>query len=404
MDSNLIKAYADRIDADLKQNILPFWMQHAVDRERGVVLGSVTNELVLDPSAVRGALLSARVLWTYAAAYRLYRDNAYLEMARLAYDDLIKNFWDREFGGFFWSIDADGTPVQDRKQIYGQAFAIYALTEYHRATGLKEPLDQAKVLFQLIEKCGRDPQAGGYFEAFSREWKYIEDMRLSVVDLNEPKSQNTHLHVMEAYTNLMRVWPDAAVRQSQSELLDVMLNRILCEKTGHLNLFFAQDWTPKSDAISYGHDIEASWLLMEAAGVLGDQALIARLTPLALKIADVTLAEGVDADGALYNEGGPKGLTNTNKEWWPQAEAVVGFINAHQMSGDDRYLKAAFHCWDFIENRLIDRKHGEWFRGVTREGAVLPEHLKVGFWKCPYHNGRAGFEASLRLRSLVGQI
>jgi mannobiose 2-epimerase len=235
----------------------------------------------------------------------------------------------------------------------------------------------------LLEKNARDPKSGGYLEAFSREWKPIDDVRLSAVDLNEPKSQNTHLHVMEAYTNLLRVWPDAGLRQSQSELLDVMQNRILCEKTGHLNLFFAQDWTPKSNAISYGHDIEASWLLIEAADILGDQPLIARLRPLALKIADVTLAEGVDADGALYNEGGPRGVINTNKEWWPQAEAVVGFINAYEMSGENRYLKAAFHCWDFIENRLIDRKNGEWFRGVTRDGTVLHDELKVSFWKCP---------------------
>ena len=401
MDPQIIQAYAVRIEAEAKQNILPFWIRQTVDRERGTVIGALTNDLVLPRSAERGALLSARILWTYSAAYRLYRDAAYLEMARLAHDDLINHFWDGEFGGFYWSIAPDGAPLQDRKQIYGQAFGIYALTEYHRATGLMEPLERAKDLFRLLEKYARDPQSGGYFEAFSREWEYIDDVRLSAVDLNEPKSQNTHLHVMEAYTNLLRVWPDATVRQTQSELLDVMLNRILCEKSGHLKLFFARDWTPRSEGISYGHDIEASWLLMEAAGVLGDQALIARLKLLALKIADVTLAEGVDADGALFNEGGPQGITNSDKEWWPQAEAVVGFINAYQLSAEERFLRAAFHCWDFIEARLIDKKNGEWFRGVTRDGVVLHEQLKVSFWKCPYHNGRACFEAASRLRSLL---
>ena len=401
MDRKTIQAYAERIEAELKQNILPFWIRHTVDKKRGTFVGALTNDLVVDPSAARGALLTARILWTYSSAYRRYRDAAYLEMAHLAYADLANHFWDRDFGGFLWSIDAAGKPLKDRKQVYGQAFGIYALTEYHLATGLAEPLNQAMTIFSLLEKYARDPQAGGYLEAFSREWKPIEDMRLSAVDLNEPKSQNTHLHVMEAYSNLLRVRSDATVRQSQSELIDVMLNRILCKESSHLKLFFARDWTPKSDSISYGHDIEAGWLLLEAARALRDSALIAQLTPLVLKIADGTLAEGVDADGALFNEGGPEGITNSNKEWWPQAEAVVGFIEAYQLSGEERYLKAAFRCWDFIEKRLIDKKHGEWFRGVTREGTLLSDELKVSFWKCPYHNGRACMEAASRLRAII---
>jgi len=401
MDLKIIQAYAGRIETELTQNILPFWIRHTVDKKRGAFVGAMTNDLVIYPSAERGALLTARILWTYSAAYRHYRDTSYLEIAKLAYADLINHFWDQEFGGLLWSIDANGTPLKDRKQVYGQAFGIYALTEYHLATGLAEPLHQANTIFDLIEKHARDPQSGGYFEAFSREWKPIEDMRLSAIDLNEPKSQNTHLHVMEAYSNLLRVRPDATVRQSQSELIDVMLNRILCEESSHLKLFFARDWTSKSDRISYGHDIEAGWLLLEAARALGDTALTARLTPLMLKIADATLTEGVDDDGALFNEGCPTGITNSNKEWWPQAEAVVGFIEAYQLYGNERHLKAAFRCWDFIENRLVDKKHGEWFRGITRDGTLLPDELKVSFWKCPYHNGRACMEAASRLRSIA---
>jgi mannobiose 2-epimerase len=400
MTPRIIKSYADRIETELKQNILPFWIQHAVDREHGTFFGSLTNELSIDRSAIRGALLTTRILWTYSAAYRIYGDAAYLEMAHFAYSDLMKRFWDGQFGGFLWSVAADGTSLQDRKQVYGQAFGIYALTEYYRITGSQEAIDRATSVFHLIESHARDPESGGYLEAFSRQWGHIDDMRLGADDMNEPKSQNTHLHVMEAYTNLLRVWPNGEVRKSQSHLIDVMVNRILRKETGHLQLFFARDWTSKSKSISYGHDIEASWLMMEAADVLGDRALTAQLTPLMLKVAEVTLAEGVDVDGALYNEGDAGGITNSNKEWWPQAEAVVGFINAFQLSDDERYLNAAFKCWDFIENRLIDGKHGEWFRGVNREGAVLSGELKVGFWKCPYHNGRACFESVSRLRSL----
>lgn len=401
MDPLVLRDYAQRIENELTQNILPFWIKRVVDHERGAFLGELTNNLGIHLNVERGALLSTRILWTYSAAYRQNQDPVLLEMARRAYDDLEKNFRDHQYGGYYWSVTAEGKPLRTRKQIYGQAFAIYALSEYHRASGLREPLDQAIAIYHLLEKHGREPKFGGYLEAFSREWGHIDDMRLGADDMNEPKSQNTHLHVMEAYTNLMRVWPDAALKRSQTELLDVMLNRILDTSSHHLGLFFAEDWTPRSTAVSYGHDIEACWLLMEAATVLGDANLTARIKSEVLKIADATLAQGVDTDGAIYNEGNERGVTNTNKEWWPQAEAVVGFIDAFELSKDERFLQAALRCWDFIEARLIDRMHGEWFRGVTRDGTVLQNELKVSFWKCPYHNGRACMEAPSRLRAIA---
>ena len=402
MDPRVVAEYATRIETDLEKNILPFWMRHAVDRARGGFVGALSDDLVVDNSPARGALLTSRILWTYAAAQRRRPDAALLAMARHAYADLMGRFADREHGGFFWSVDADGRPLERRKQVYGQAFAIYALTEYHRATGEREPLDAAIAVFRLLEKHARDRRHGGYLEAYAQDWSPIADMRLSAVDLNEPKSQNTHLHVMEAYTNLMRVWPDAAPREAQAELLDIMLTRILDMRTHHLGLFFSEAWELRSDRFSYGHDIEASWLFWEAGEVLGDAAMSARLRPAVIRIAEVTLAEGLDTDGAVFNEGSPAGLTDTGKEWWPQAEAVVGFLNAHQMTRDERFLAAALRCWDFIEARLIDRRHGEWIRGVTRDGAVLAGHPKISFWKCPYHNGRAGMEAVARLRALRG--
>lgn len=404
MDSTVLTDYAARIESDLCNNILPFWMNHVVDRDHGAFFGSLTNDLVVDRAAERGALLSCRILWTYASAYLRYRDAAYLEMADRAYADLVTNFLDREHGGLFWSIAADGKVLRDRKQVYGQAFAIYALTEYHRATGRKPALDHAIAIFRLLEAHAREPRHGGYLEAFSRTWAPIADMRLSEVDLNEPKSQNTHLHVMEAYTNLLRAWPDPALRRAQLDLLEVMLTKIVNPTTAHLGLFFAHDWALRSDRISYGHDIEAAWLFTEAAQVLGDATLLKRIQTLAVRIADVTLAEGIDADGAIFNEGSPAGLTDTNKEWWPQAEAVVGFLNAYAIGENEQHLRAALRCWDFIDQRLIDRQHGEWLRGVTRDGTALPRELKVSFWKCPYHNGRTGLEASARLRALASRV
>ena len=392
---------ANRIEDDLRRNVLPFWINRVVDRAGGTFFGALTNDLVVDPAAERGALLTTRILWTFAAAYRHYADPAYLAMADHAYADLLTRFHDPRHGGFYWSINADGSVLRDRKQVYEQAFAIYALAEYHAATGRREPLDLAVTAFRLIEQHAREPRHGGYLEAFARDWSPIADLRLSAVDLNEPKSQNTHLHIMEAYTNLLRVWPDPALRRAQTELLGIMLDRIVDPRTSHLGLFFAEDWTLRSDRISYGHDIEAAWLLTQAAEVLGNSSLMARIHPLAVRIADVTLAEGIDADGAVVNEGSPTGYTDSNKEWWQQSEAVIGFLNAYQLSGEPRFLTAAGRTWAFIETRLIDRQHGEWFRGVTRDGRILAGELKVSFWKCPYHNGRLGLEAVTRLRALA---
>lgn len=390
------------IEADLRGNILPFWPRQVVNAAERTFHGELGHELRVNASAERGALLSARILWTYAAAFRTYGDPAHRAMADFARDDLMALHHDARHGGFHWSVHPDGTVKRDRKQVYGQAFAIYALSEYHAATGDRAALDLARAVFRLLEQHARDRVHGGYFEAFARDWAPIADVRLSEVDQNDPKSQNTMLHVMEAYTRLLQVWPDAGLREALHELVTVMLDRVVDARTGHLGLFFTADWRPTSDKISYGHDIEAAWLLSRAAEALGDAALSARVTPLGLRIADVTLAEGTDADGAIFNLGGPAGLVDDAKEWWPQAEAVVGFINAWQLAGDARYFAAAAKAWEFIAKRLVDRQNGEWHRGVTRDGRVVRSFEKVGFWKCPYHNGRMGLEARARLGARAG--
>lgn len=386
------------IESDLRGNILPFWIRHVARPDSRSLHGRLSNALVVDASAERGALLSSRILWTYAAAFRVYGDAAYRDMAALAAHDLVTRFHDPQHGGFYWSINADDSVRRDRKQVYGQAFAIYALSEWHAATGEREPLELAGEVFRRLERHARDRVHGGYLEAFARDWSPIADMRLSAIDQNDPKSQNTLLHVMEAYTRLLQVWPDADLRAALRSLVGVMLNHVVDGETGHLRLFFTTDWRPTSDKISYGHDIEAAWLLARAAEVLGDPELSARIPGLVLRIADATLAEGTDTDGAIFYLGAPAGVIDDSKEWWPQAEAVVGFLEAWRVSGAPRYFTAAARAWDFIATRLIDRQHGEWFRGVTRDGRVNPAFEKVGFWKCPYHNGRMGLEALARLQ------
>lgn len=399
----LFLSYARRAEAELRGNILPFWIEHTVDRKRGGFYGRISNDLVVDRDAHRGALLCTRILWTYSAAYRRYGDPAYLRMARWAYDDLVTRFWDDAYGGLYWEIDAEGRPTNTRKQIYGQAFGVYGLSEYYGATGDAEALRRTLALLDAFTEHSYDPQYRGYLEAYTRQWQLEEDLRLSDVDMNEKKSMNTHLHVMEAFTNLLRTCKDESpeLHARQSELLEVMMAHVIDAGTGHTILFFDEAWTPRSDRISFGHDIETSWLLVEAAEVLGDQRLIEEAKALSVVMAQAVLDEGLDADGGLLYEADPSGIIESNKEWWPQAEAVVGFLNAYQLSSEPRFLEAALQSWDFIEAHLVDREHGEWFRYVTREGIVGTDQPKVSFWKCPYHNGRACLEIVDRLESIA---
>lgn len=394
-------ATANRMTDELHRGILPFWLRHAVDSRQGGIVGELDLDLAPRPEAERGALLTSRVLWTFSAAFRAKPDPAYRRMADYAYADLIQRFHDSRHGGFYWSIAPDGSVLRDRKQVYGQAFAIYALSEYAAATGTAAALETARATFELLESRARDRRLGGYFEAFARDWSPIADQRLSDLDLNSPKSQNTMLHVMEAYSNLARAGGNPAVARALADCVEIMLERVYDRRTGHLGLFFTEDWRPWDGRVSYGHDIEAAWLLARAAEVLGDPKLRARVDAVALAIADLTLKAAVDADGALLYAGDATGVHDFNKEWWPQAEAVIGFLEAARLSGEARHLKAALGVWQFIDSRLVDRVQGEWHRATDRAGKPLLKEPKISFWKCPYHNGRMCLEAPTRLAELA---
>lgn len=388
--------WMEEIEAELRDNILGFWMNHTIDEANGGFIGEISEQLVPNPSAEKSLVLNTRIVWTFASAHRVLNDERCLRIAERAYTYLFDKFADREHGGLYWMVDAKGNPSQTKKQVYGQAFAIYALSEYVRAGGPEEAKDKAIELFELIEKHAYDPEHLGYIEALDRDWSQTDDLSLSGKDLNEKKSMNTHLHVLEAYTNLYRIWKSDRLAKALRELIVVTMRHIVDQETGHFKLFFDDVWTNKSDHISYGHDIEGSWLLVEAAEVLGDEALLANVKKTALHMAEATLNEGVDEDGGLLNEGDSKGLIDTNKDWWPQAEAVVGFFNAYQLSGDRKYLVAALNSWHFIRQYIVDKENGEWYWSVTREGKPTGGH-KVSAWKCPYHNGRACFEMLERL-------
>ena len=393
---------------EFTSHILPFWAAKAPDHIHGGFVGRIDGADRLVSNAPKGAVLNARLLWTFAVAAREGSGRpareTYRSLADRAYGYLYDCFRDSEHGGVYWTLTAEGRPLDAKKQVYAQSFVIYALTEYVRLVGAETPrgaeaLAWARSLFALIEAHAVDPEHGGYFEAFSRDWGPAPDVRLSEKDLDAPKSMNTHLHVVEAYAALYRLWPDARLGARIRALLEMFLDHIA--DGDHLDGFFAPDWTPVSNTVSFGHDIEAAWLLDEAADVLGDEALTARVGAMTAALSRAVLEHGVDADGGLFNEATPAGVSDTDKHWWPQAEAVVGFLNAYARSGDEAYAEAALGAWAFIERSIVDPVGGEWFFRVSRAGEPYRDEDKVGPWKCPYHNARACFEAVHRVEALA---
>ena len=397
MDAKKLGALRTDLERELKENILPFWMTLAPDKEHGGFAGYISHQNHVDLKANKGIVMHARILWTFSAAYLVYHDPAYLETAARAYEYITGHFTDRESGGVYWELNYRGAPVTMRKQVYALAFTIYAMTEYWHACGEKEALASAVRLFGEIEEHALDRERNGYIEALSREWEPVEDVRLSVKDANERKTMNTHLHILEAYTSLFRVHRDPRLREALDNIIRLFTERFIDRETWHLRLFFDDDWNLRSDFISFGHDIECSWLLDEAAGVLGNRELEEECGRIAVQMARVNF-RGLDHEHGLIYEFFPgENRADTDRHWWPQAEAMVGYFNAYQRSGDKEFALKAIGIWEFIKKRMIDRTYGEWVWSVNREGIPATGNEKAGFWKCPYHNGRACMEMMRRI-------
>jgi mannobiose 2-epimerase len=379
-------------------SILRYWMRSTPDEQQGGFIGRIDAADNPHPDAPKGLVLNCRILWTFSATWRQTGILILRPLAARAYEYINTYFVDRECGGFFWSLHPSGQPLNTRKQIYGHAFALYGISEYYRATGDPAALDQAISIYQLIEKYGGDERQQGYFEAFGRDWSPLEDLRLSEKDVNEQKTTNTNLHVLEAYTNLYHAWPDAVLRRRICLLLEVFTRHVVDPSTGHLRLFFTADWQPRSTLISYGHDIEAAWLLYAASLAIED-GKIHQTRTLAIGLADAA-AEGLDTDGGLWYEKEGDRLVR-EKHWWPQAEAMVGFLNVWRISGDRQWLKRSMAAWEFVKDHLRDPHGNEWYWGVLADGTPMPGQDRVGFWKCPYHNSRACLEIIRALGSMA---
>ncbi|WP_281297847.1 AGE family epimerase/isomerase [Flavobacterium limnophilum] len=377
-------------------NILEYWSKHSIDPKNGGFIGQIDWKEFKNFEAEKGSVLNARILWSFSAAYKITKDEAHKRLAQKASEFILNHFYDSEFGGIYWSINSDTSPKDTKNQIYALAFVIYGMTEYYGISKDEKALEFSISLYKKIQEHSYDPINKGYFEAFTRDWQPIEDLRLSDKDANEKKTMNTHLHIVEGYANLYKVWKDETLKNNIVELLEVIETHFINKETGHLRLFFDENWVEKPDVISYGHDIEAAWLLLQCAEISGDKALIARYKKYAILMTDATF-EGIDPiDGGLWYELEPEqNKLMAEKHWWPQAELMIGFFNAYQLTNDEKYLDVVLKNWEFVKQYILDKKNGEWIWGVNAEYSLI-EKDKAGFWKCPYHNSRACIELIYR--------
>lgn len=382
------------------EEILAYWMTYTIDKTNGGFIGKIDNDNKADVFAPKGSVLNSRILWSFSAAYNLIHHPPYLKIAQRAFDYIINHFIDKKFGGVYWTVNYNGEPLDTKKQIYALSFAIYGLSEYYISCCNDTAKEVAIKLFHAIEEHSYDNTYGGYLEALTRDWKEISDLRLSEKDANEKKSMNTHLHVLEGYANLYKIWPDEMLKQRIIDLINIFLDHIIDAETNHLQLFFDERWNAKGNIHSYGHDIEAAWLVQEAAEIINDEHLIEKVKQRSLKVADAA-AEGLDKDGGLWYEYDVPGEhLIKQKHSWPQAEAMVGFMNAWQISDDQTYFKKSLDSWTFAQKYILNKEKGEWYWGVTDNNTIMPGEDKVGLWKCPYHNSRACIEIIKRINSI----
>ena len=392
-----VAAWRDSVHTELAAElraVARWWLEHVIDLDRDRITGAVSGAGRADPTAPLGLVYVARLLWFFSALARRSGDTGHRAAADLCRSVLLRDFHDPRHGGLFWQIAADGRPLAHKKQTYGLAFAVYALAEHHRISGDDESLRQATGLARLIEDRLYDRVHGGFLEALDRDWRPLDDVRLGPTDLDADKTLNTHLHLLEAWTGLVRVAP--AATPCLRELLQLYLARFTAAPDGAAVGFYTRDWTPLGSGHSPGHAIEASWLLCEAADVLGDPAMQSAARAAARDLAEGVLSRALDGDGGVVAELRDGRVSDPRRVWWVQAEAMVGFFNSWQLGGDERFLEASRNAWTFIRKHQVDRRFGEW-RWYSRLDADAPAAGIAGPWKGPYHNGRALLEMLRRL-------
>ena len=377
----------DECEKMLTEQIIPFWSK-LEDKENGGFYGFMDFDLNLDKTADKGVILHNRILWFFSTCYRILGGEENKRLADHAYD-FVKNYCiDYEKGGVYWMLDCKGQPSDTMKHTYNCAFAVYALSAYYNSTGSEEALQLALRIFEDIESNTLDEY--GYVESFDRNWQPIPNDALSENGLMADKTMNAILHLIEAYTELYKAEKNERVGQRLKFLLSQMSDIVFDKDTKALRVFFDTAFNVVGDIHSYGHDIEASWLMDLACETLEDEALIKKFSAMDLEIAG-NIVKLAFHGGALYNER-ENDKIDKKRVWWVQAEAVVGFCNAYMHSQNEEYLNIAKSVFEYIKNVQTDKRCGEWFSEVSFEGVPDPDKEMVGPWKCPYHNGRMCLE------------
>ncbi len=379
----------EEIKKHLVNDIIPFW-KNLKDGEFGGFYGEMDYDLTLFRQADKGCILNSRILWFFSNAYMTIREDECLAYAKHSYEFLKNAFIDQENGGVYWTVTYEGVARDNSKHTYNQAFAIYALASYYGASGDREALQLAYALVDKVENCCKDDI--GYLEAFDRAFQPVDNEKLSENGVMASRTMNTLLHVFEAYTELYRVDKNPKIAELMRWMLDIFAEKVYNPKQRRLEVFFDFHMNSLIDLNSYGHDIEASWLIDRGVEVLGDPKYYEKITPITMDLASHVHSAAMD-ENSLYNEC-EDGRVDTKKVWWVQAEAILGFLNGYQMDpSKTEYLETVGKVWDFTRDFIIDhRKGSEWFNELYKDGTPIKTKEIVGPWKCPYHNGRMCFE------------
>lgn len=385
--------FKEEVSKELTEHILPFWMR-LIDKKNGGFFGEIDFELNINEKADKGGIAAARLLWTFSAAYRVTKNKLYLEYATHIYNFIVDKLFDQEYKGIYWMVDYQGLPKDQRKHVYTQSFGIYGLSEYYRVTKNEEVLELAKDLYYLIEEKGYNPINNAYMEEFDREWNKVPNVMLSENGVIAEITMNTHIHVIEAYTNLYKVWPTEELKDRLDNLLKIHYQRIYNEETKSLGVFFDENWKSILDIKSFGHDIEASWLIDETLKTINEknQDYDEMVIDIAYEVAKHAIAD----DGSMYNEQ-VNGHIDKTRIWWVQAEAIVGFMNAYEKTNDKAFLILAKNVWNYTKQNIIDkRENGEWFWSIEPDGSITKRNIGEP-WKVSYHNGRFCLEIIERM-------
>ncbi|MCL2286629.1 MAG: AGE family epimerase/isomerase [Firmicutes bacterium] len=385
--------------ADLEGNLMKWWAENTVDEKNGGFYGAVKYDNSPDETADRFIVLNARLIWTYSACYETTGNEKYKELAERAYRYVTTYFYDEKYGGFYTWVNYKGEPVATHKFTYGNAFAVYGLSEYARVFNCGEAKKLAQETVKLLDDNMWDAQYGGYHETASRQWHYTPNVTMLISDTRVQKTMNTHLHMVEAYTNLLRIDDSKKLRSRVRELLYLIMNKILNRDNWHFYLFQARDWTPITPDLTLGHDIEGSWLLYETAEILGEPEALEDTRKVAVNMARAAYDDGIAPNGGMHTEYHPRERRySANFSWWEQNEAVVGFLNAYQLTKEEKFLDAALAALECIDKYFIDRSLGGWYAWVNDDGTPQNHRNKSDGYTCPYHNARMSIEIIKRLR------